>query len=115
MLLAQRFAVTASFLIAVGSFVSAGGAMAGAASNGCDDAAELTMLPSPRAPWKGAPLRVMVVTDKPVAGVDSIDTTKGAYVHVGDVIGHVGCTGNCTGPHLHFEVRRNNQPTDPEP
>ena len=77
MLLAQRFAVTASFLIAVGSFVSAGGAMAGAASNGCDDAAELTMLPSPRAPWKGAPLRVMVVTDKPVAGTLSLIAPDG--------------------------------------
>jgi hypothetical protein len=77
MLLAQRFAVTASFLIAIGSFLSAGAAVAGAASNGCEDAAELAMLPSPRAPWKGAPLRVMVVTEKPVAGTLSLIAPDG--------------------------------------
>ncbi len=49
------------------------------------------------------------------AHLSAIDTTRGAYVHVGDVIGRVGCTGSCTGPHLHFEVRENSHAVDPEP
>jgi murein DD-endopeptidase MepM/ murein hydrolase activator NlpD len=41
--------------------------------------------------------------------------SQGARVRAGQVIGYVGCTGNCTGPHVHFETRVNGQAQDPSP
>jgi murein DD-endopeptidase MepM/ murein hydrolase activator NlpD len=29
----------------------------------------------------------------------------GKHVHAGQLVGRLGCTGSCDGPHLHFEVR----------
>jgi murein DD-endopeptidase MepM/ murein hydrolase activator NlpD len=43
----------------------------------------------------------------------SIAVACGQQVAQGDVIGYVGCTGHCTGPHLHFEVRIDGSPVDP--
>jgi murein DD-endopeptidase MepM/ murein hydrolase activator NlpD len=38
---------------------------------------------------------------------------RGQHVHTGERLGTAGCTGWCTGTHLHFEVRRNGRPVNP--
>jgi len=38
---------------------------------------------------------------------------RGDRVKAGDVIGAIGCSGWCTGPHIHFEIRVATQPTNP--
>jgi murein DD-endopeptidase MepM/ murein hydrolase activator NlpD len=42
---------------------------------------------------------------------------KGETVHVGEIVGQVGQTGNAraVGCHLHFELHRRGRPIDPEP
>jgi murein DD-endopeptidase MepM/ murein hydrolase activator NlpD len=42
---------------------------------------------------------------------------KGDTVHVGQIVGHIGRTGNAgsTPCHLHFELHKRGRPIDPEP
>ncbi|MGH2828825.1 MAG: MCE family protein [Actinomycetota bacterium] len=47
--------------------------------------------------------------------LSALDVREGDVVAQGEVIGSVGCTGNCTGDHLHFEIRVGGTPVDPLP
>ena len=47
------------------------------------------------------------------AHLSAIYVSLGQYVGQGETVGAVGCTGWCTGPHLHFEVRIGGAPVDP--
>ena len=49
------------------------------------------------------------------AHLSRITTWVGESVTGGTRIGYVGATGHATGPHLHFELRRNAVPIDPVP
>jgi len=49
------------------------------------------------------------------AHMSQIAVSAGQSVTGGTTLGYVGSTGHSTGPHLHFELRRNAVPIDPFP
>jgi len=49
------------------------------------------------------------------AHLASLTVTQGETVTTGQQLGVEGSTGTSTGTHLHFEIRLNDQPTDPAP
>lgn len=49
------------------------------------------------------------------AHLSAISVKKGQQLSVGDVVGKLGSTGRSTGPHLHYEVRINNDRKNPKP
>jgi hypothetical protein len=82
LILARRFpaAGTAFALTASAVFVllcSAGHSQAQGPFGTCEDAADLAVVSSPVAPWKGAPLRVVFAAEKPLEGELSLIAPNG--------------------------------------
>lgn len=49
------------------------------------------------------------------AHLSKVDVKAGEMINAGDIVGKVGSTGRSTGPHLHYEIRKDGLPIDPEP
>ena len=73
---AARFLPVAAALFAFLATVTA--SMAASSSGECDGAAGLSVLSSPVAPWKGAPLRVLFALEKPFDGELSLIAPDGS-------------------------------------
>jgi len=69
--------------------------------------------------WDGGYGLLVVITNGNTAyyygHTSAILVAKGQTVQAGQVIARVGTTGHSTGPHLHFEIRVDNEPVDPLP
>ncbi len=48
------------------------------------------------------------------AHLSEITVTKNDVIRQGEMVGYSGNTGNSTGPHLHYEVRKNDKVVNPE-
>ena len=49
------------------------------------------------------------------AHLSEMDVSVGDIVEIGQKLGVAGCTGYCTGTHLHFELRQDGVAFDPSP
>jgi murein DD-endopeptidase MepM/ murein hydrolase activator NlpD len=49
------------------------------------------------------------------AHLNHLNVVLGQRLSRGDILGTMGRSGNATGVHLHYEVRRNGQPVNPQP
>jgi murein DD-endopeptidase MepM/ murein hydrolase activator NlpD len=69
--------------------------------------------------WRGAYGRAVIIKHGKTYSTLYAHMSKTARLNVGQkvrqgqVIGYVGTTGRSTGPHLHYEVRKNDRPVNP--
>jgi hypothetical protein len=81
---ARRAAAAKTALLLIGGacfafLLSAGCARAqGASAAGCEETAQIAVLPAPLSPWTGAPLRILVAAEKPVEGELSLIAPDGS-------------------------------------
>jgi len=75
MVFGRRFAAAA---VALALITSLKPSSAAAASDACANQAQVTVLPSPLSPWNGAPLRIMAIAEKPLAGTLSLIAPDGS-------------------------------------
>ena len=77
---------TGAWLLAAGGFMAAActapaaraqAAPTQAAAAKCEDALQIAILPAPFEPWKGAPLRVLLASEKPLDGELSLIAPDG--------------------------------------
>ncbi len=61
-----------------GALLSVMPAQAEGAAGACENAADIAVLPAPLAPWRGAPLRVLVAAEKPVQAMLSLVAPDGS-------------------------------------
>lgn len=45
--------------------------------------------------------------------LSKVNVNAGQFVKAGDIIGFLGSTGRSTGPHVHYEIRKNEEDIDP--
>jgi len=70
--------------------------------------------------WKGGYGRVVIVEhDEGISSLYAHNARNkvevGQRIGTGDKLGEIGSTGRSTGPHLHFEIRKNGVPVNPIP
>ena len=70
--------------------------------------------------WQGAYGNIIIIrhgkdVETAYAHLKKCLTHQGDCVRSGQKIGLSGATGNATGPHLHYEIRKDGVPIDPRP
>jgi murein DD-endopeptidase MepM/ murein hydrolase activator NlpD len=63
----------------------------------------------------GARVRHSAEQETLYAHLNHLNVVLGQRLSRGDILGTMGRSGNATGVHLHYEVRRNGQPVNPQP